>query len=318
MTNISVIIPVYNGMKYLPETVQSVLEQTYQDFEIIIINDGSSDNIEEWFASLKKKHIKLISQENQGKSAARNAGILTAQGKYIAFLDADDLWKPTKLEKQLQCFNNSFDVGLVYTWTMIINENGLPIGKIITSQAKGDVWEKMLESNLLVCGSTPLIHRDCFDKVGLFSLDLPLAQDWDMWIRIANNYPFAVVQEPLVCYREHPENTSKKWQKMYQYNTLVLERGLSLRDQNDANFRNKAYRSLYLYLGWLALRSNNVQQGFYFLKKAINSSLTIETIPSFFRLGISLLIMFSLGHDNFHRLLLFNRRLRQITKNLNN
>lgn len=105
---------------------------------------------------------------------------------------------------------------------------------------------------------------------------------------------------------------------MYQYNTLVLEKGLSLRDQDDANFRNKAYSSLYLYLGWLALRSNNVQQGFYFLKKAINSSLNIETIPSFFRLGISLFIMFSLGHDNFHRLLLFNRRLRQIQNNLNN
>lgn len=318
MTSISVIIPVYNGMKYLPQTVQSVLEQTYQDFEVLIINDGSSDNIEEWFANLKKKQIKLISQENKGKSAARNAGILAAQGKYLAFLDADDLWKPTKLEKQLKCFNHSFDVGLVYSGTIIINEHGLSTGKIIMPKAEGDVWEKMLESNLLVCGSNPLIHRDCFDKVGLFSLDLPLAQDWDMWIRIANNYSFALVQEPLVCYREHSENTSKKWQKMYQYNTLVLERGLSLREQSDTNLRNKAYCSLYLYLGWLALRNNNVQQGFYFLNKAINSSLNIETIPSFFRLGVSLLIMFSLGHDNFHRLLFLNRRLRQMKKKSNN
>ena len=101
MSKVSVIIPAYNAMNYLPQTLKSVLQQTFTDFEILIINDGSSDDIVEWSSQISDSRVKLISQINQGVSAARNTGIRNAQGEYIAFIDADDLWEPTKLEKQV-------------------------------------------------------------------------------------------------------------------------------------------------------------------------------------------------------------------------
>lgn len=102
MPKVSVVIPAYNAMSYLPETVASVLNQTFEDYEVIVVNDGSKDDIKIWIAQLADTRIKLISQENQGLSGARNTGIAHAQGEYVAFLDADDLWAPTKLEKQVQ------------------------------------------------------------------------------------------------------------------------------------------------------------------------------------------------------------------------
>ena len=103
MPKVSVIIPTYNAMTYLPETVESVLRQTYSNFELLIIDDGSSDQTVQWVSQLVDSRVRLISQENQGASVARNTGIAHAQGEYVAFLDADDLWEPTKLEQQVRC-----------------------------------------------------------------------------------------------------------------------------------------------------------------------------------------------------------------------
>src|SRR4028119_2409178 len=124
MPKVSVIIPAYNAMAYLPETLESVLNQTFTDFEVLIINDGSSDGIVEWASEIKDSRVKLISQENQGLSGARNTGIWSSQGEYLAFLDADDIWEPTKLEKQVQCLEEDNNIGLVSSWVSSINESG--------------------------------------------------------------------------------------------------------------------------------------------------------------------------------------------------
>ncbi|MCJ8280869.1 MAG: glycosyltransferase family 2 protein, partial [Rivularia sp. ALOHA_DT_140] len=128
MPKVSVIIPAYNAMGFLPETLESVLQQTFTDFEILIINDGSSDDIVEWASKISDSRVRLITQINQGVSAARNTGIRNSQGEYIAFLDADDLWEPTKLEKQVNCLKANPGVGLVYTWTTFIDQFSQPIG----------------------------------------------------------------------------------------------------------------------------------------------------------------------------------------------
>src|SRR4028119_714252 len=124
MPKVSVIVPAYNAMAYLPETLQSVLTQTFNSFEVLIINDGSSDEIVEWASEIKDSRVKLISQENQGLSGARNTGIWSSQGEYLAFLDADDIWEPTKLEKQVQCLDQDLSIGLVSSWVSSINESG--------------------------------------------------------------------------------------------------------------------------------------------------------------------------------------------------
>ncbi|MBD3561856.1 glycosyltransferase family 2 protein, partial [Planktothrix sp. FACHB-1355] len=110
---VSVVIPAYNAMRYLPATLDSVFNQTYTDLEILIIDDGSKDETVEWVAQITDPRVQLISQQNKGVSEARNAGIANARGEYIALLDADDLWEPTKLEKQVRCLEDNPAVGLV-------------------------------------------------------------------------------------------------------------------------------------------------------------------------------------------------------------
>lgn len=122
MPMVTVIIPTHNAITYLPETLESLLNQTFTDFEVIIVDDGSSDRTQEWVSSLTDARIKGVVQTNQGVAVARNQGIALASGKYIAFLDSNDLWKPTKLEKQVECLEANPDVGLVNTWIENIDE----------------------------------------------------------------------------------------------------------------------------------------------------------------------------------------------------
>nr|WP_256498773.1 glycosyltransferase family A protein [Chroococcidiopsis sp. CCNUC1] len=116
MPKVSVIIPAYNAMKYLPATLGSLLSQTFDDFEAIVVNDGSFDETEKWVSQIEDPRVKLICQQNKGLAGARNTGINQATGEYIAFLDADDLWEPSKLEKQVAVLEENPEVGLVYTW----------------------------------------------------------------------------------------------------------------------------------------------------------------------------------------------------------
>ena len=315
MPRVSVIIPTYNSIEYLPEAVKSALGQTFGDLEVIIVNDGSSDRTEQWVLEQSDPRLTLISQENLGKSAARNAGIARAQGEYLAFLDADDCWEPTKLEKQTSCLDDNLQVGLVYVWTALADCNGNPTGRIINSHAEGNVWKELLQGNILACGSTPMVRSSCFGTVGLFSTDLPLAQDWDMWIRIATRYPFAVIKEPLVRYRLHANNTSKQLEIMQQCNALVLERAFQSTSVDVSDIRGKAYQSLNFYLGWIALRIQAPERAFYFWQKAYDSAPERVWSRESIRLLLSIALVRLLGSNAYDRLLEFSRALkRQLAK----
>ncbi len=317
MPKVSVIIPTYNSIAYLPDAVGSALGQTFTDLEIIIINDGSSDHTNEWVLQQSDPRLILISQENQGKSAARNAGIARARGEYLSFLDADDCWEPTKVEKQAHCLDSNPNIGLVYTWTALADENCQPTGRIIRSNAAGNIWKELVQRNILACGSTPMIRKDCFETVGEFAHDLLLAQDWDMWIRIADRYPFAVIKEPLVRYRQHPNNTSKHLQMMQRCNTLVLERAFQSASigtngqQNVGEVRGKAYYFLNLYLGWIAIRLEDHQRAFEFWKKACSSAPLMSLFPESIRLLISIFILKIFGKDINYKLRRFNQYLKR-------
>jgi glycosyltransferase involved in cell wall biosynthesis len=189
--------------------LQSVLTQTFKSFEVLIINDGSSDEIVEWASEIKDSRVKLISQENQGLSGARNTGIWSSQGEYLAFLDADDIWEPTKLEKQVQCLDQDLSIGLVSSWVSSINESGDILETYKISNFTGIMLkQELFTRNIICCGSTPLVRRLCFEKVGFFDHSLSGAADWNMWLRIARYYPISVIQEPLVCYRRHSNSMS--------------------------------------------------------------------------------------------------------------
>jgi glycosyltransferase involved in cell wall biosynthesis len=206
---VTVIIPTYNRAHLLSRAIRSVLCQTFQEWELIIVDDGSVDNTEEIVKSFSDPRIRYIRhQANRGSSAARNTGIQMARGKYIAFLDSDDEWLPEKLEKQLNIFENSDDeVGVVYTGAVFIDdENGKQ--RIKKPRAKGWIFIEELAFNPVGSTSRVMVKRECFDKCGGFDEEMPCHEDWDMWIRLAEQYKFDYVEDPLVRYFEHRGSVS--------------------------------------------------------------------------------------------------------------
>jgi len=191
---VSVIIPTYNRAELLPRAIKSVLEQTYQDFEIIVVDDGSTDNTEEVIKEFQEqdKRIKYIKHDkNKGGSAARNTGIKAARGEYIAFQDSDDEWLPEKLEKQMKVFKNALpEVGVVYTGFLRIKngkENYIPSSWVIKKE--GNIHDELLRGNFVTTQSI-IIRKECFKKAGMFDEKLPRLQDWELVIRLSKYYNF--------------------------------------------------------------------------------------------------------------------------------
>lgn len=295
----SIIIPAYNAMNYLPETLKSVLKQTFTDFEVLIINDGSSDNIVEWFCNIIDSRVKLISQENQGVSAARNIGIKNSTGEYIAFIDADDLWEPTKLEKQLQCFKNHPSVGLVHTAMRMIDEEGKSLGRTFISNVEGDALKSLLQQNTIVTSSV-IVSRSCLN-VGNFDNNLHSSEDWELWVRIALRYPIMLIKEPLVFYRQHPNNTTKNWQ-MLEQDLGSIEQVFQLVPQELSYLKNRTYAYANIYLAWKALQTGYCKQAAYFRNQAIKHYSPILFFPKMIRLNFAMALSQMLGNNGFNRI----------------
>lgn len=208
MPLISVVIPAYNAEKTIKSTIESVLNQTCSDFELIIINDGSQDATLDIIASLADPRIKVISQPNSGPQKSRNRGLREAQGEYLAFLDADDLWTPDKLESQLKALQENPDAAVAYSWTNYINEVNEVIGRGSYVEASGDVYLKLLLLDFIGSGSNPLIKKLALLEAEGFDESLLAGQDWDMWLRLALRYSFTVVPAPQVLYRQSSESWS--------------------------------------------------------------------------------------------------------------
>ncbi len=208
MTLISVIIPAYNAGKTIKATIESVLNQTFSDFEIIIINDGSTDSTLEIIEHIPDHRIKVLSYPNSGPQKSRNRGISEASGEYLAFLDADDIWTPDKLESQLNALVENPEAAVAYSWTNWVNETGEVWRRGTYISAAGNVYEQLLLIDFVGSGSNPLIRRQALASVGDFDESLVGGQDWDMWLRLAALYPFAVVPLPQILYRKSPDSNS--------------------------------------------------------------------------------------------------------------
>lgn len=201
---VSVIIPTYNCGRYLAGCIESVLAQTWHDFELIIVNDGSTDNTEDVIQPfLKDPRVLYIKQKNGGHGNARNTAMKRAKGDYIAFLDADDLWDPTKLEKQLNLFTAP-TIGLVYCRWRFLDEKGRIIKYCPESKyfefRSGGVTEYLFFDNFMATPSI-VIRKDCLERSGLFDESIMIGEDWDLWLRISVNYEVRYVDEPLITVR---------------------------------------------------------------------------------------------------------------------
>ncbi|HEY9857935.1 MAG TPA: glycosyltransferase family A protein [Candidatus Obscuribacterales bacterium] len=227
---VSVIIPAYNAEPYIRQTLESVLVQTYQNIEVLVVDDGSQDRTAEIVESFvqEDRRVHLFRQVNAGVAAARNLAIAHSQGEYIAPIDADDIWYPEKLEKQVQCMLRSGpEVGLVYTYSVHIDEAGSILSQYKvdrTYKPEGSIYSILVYFNFLDNASNPLIRRSCIDQVGGFDPQLRAqnaqgCEDWDFYLRIADAYEFRAVPEFLVGYRQllgSMASNSRAMAKSYQ------------------------------------------------------------------------------------------------------
>lgn len=200
---VSVIIPTYNRGWILKEAVESVLAQDFQNFELIIVDDGSTDNTQDVLDAYINacdacgSKIILFKQKNRGVSAARNKGIASASGRYIAFLDSDDLWLPEKLSTQVDFFKENRDALICQTGEIWIR-NGVRVNpKKKHKKVSGMIFEHSL-SLCLVSPSAVMLERGLFDEVGVFDESLPICEDYDLWLRISCRYPIYLIDIPLI------------------------------------------------------------------------------------------------------------------------
>jgi glycosyltransferase involved in cell wall biosynthesis len=200
---VSVVIPTYNRAHVLERAIQSALRQTYQHFEVIVVDDGSTDNTAEVVNSICDERVKYVRhQVNKGTpSAARNTGIRVASGELIGFLDSDDEWLPEKLQKQVERFcSTCSNVGVIYGGYAVVDDNTESIIGEVHPKKRGYIHKEVLKLSI---PATPLIHlvkKECFEKVGFFDEELRFAEDFDMWVRIAQYYEFDFVDEIVAKY----------------------------------------------------------------------------------------------------------------------
>ena len=196
---ISVIIPTYNRGWIIKEAIDSVLSQDYRDFELIIVDDGSTDNTLEILNSYQDD-ITVLRQNNHGVSAARNLGIMAASGRFVAFLDSDDLWLPQKLSSQVDYFNLNPDAIICQTEEIWIRKGV----RVNPKKRHKKPWGMIFEQSLALCLVSPsavMIRRSLFDEVGFFDEKLPVCEDYDLWLRISCRFPVYLVDTPLIIKR---------------------------------------------------------------------------------------------------------------------
>ena len=224
---VSVVITCYNYGQYVESALQSVFSQTFQDFEIILVDDGSTDDSEERIRPfLSDSRLKYIKQENSGQAKAKNRGINESSGEFIAFLDSDDKWNKTKLEKQLPLFLNK-DVGVVYSKAKYIDEYDHPVNIVLKDKymrpRNGKVTD-FLYMNNFVPFSSSIVRCGGFKEFGVFDESLPMGIDWDLWLRLSTQYKFDFVDEPLLIYRVgHPGQMSKMVEKRHSCSDQIMK-----------------------------------------------------------------------------------------------
>jgi len=256
----SVIIPTYNRRAIVVEAIRSVLNQTCTDFELIIVDDGSTDDTAPRIASLfSDPRLRLIRQENRGPSAARNRGATHAKGRILAFLDSDDLWLPRKLEVQALEFGESPDLLITQTEEIWMRNEVRKQPAPRHRKQGGDFFHRAVDL-CLVSPSAAAIRRDFFQDIGGFDEDLPAAEDYDLWLRILARDPIALNPEPLVIKRSgdwaqlsHATPALDRWR--IQSLCKILKSGI-LDEQKRLTARNALRRKATIYMKGCRKRGN--------------------------------------------------------------
>ncbi len=258
---ISVIIPTYNRLEFLPIAIDSVLSQTYPPYEIIIVDDGSTDGTKDFIKYVYGNSLKYIYQKNQGVSSARNTGIYVSKGDFIAFLDSDDWWNKNKLEEQVKCLLSNPYYEVCYT-----NEAWFMNGKRKNQHKKhqkygGEIFQYTLPL-CIISPSSILLKKSIFYDIGVFDETLPVCEDYDLWIRIADKYEILFIDKLLINKRGgHEDQLSHSLPIMDYYRIIALYKFLMNKMQLDEHYKLAKqmieYKIKIVYNG--AIKHNNIE-----------------------------------------------------------
>lgn len=270
---VSVVIVTYNKEDTLSAAIDSVLRQTYQDFEVIVVDDGSTDDTPRKAAAYGAR-IRYIRKENGGTGSARNRGIAESKGNYVAFLDGDDLWLPRKLERQVEAFRREPQILAVQCGAYLVDQN-LKAFEVRHCHPRRDTLENFLRfRNLPGFSSAVMVRREAFDKVGGFGTDLVILSDWDMACRLARAGTLRSVPELLVLYRHYPKNQSRDVGIHVEPGIRSLERFFASEglDPKIRSSRGSVHAHFYAMLAGGYLRNRQWGQAVAWAWKAIRTS----------------------------------------------
>lgn len=289
---VSIIIPCYNHARFLSRAIDSVLGQTFSDWEVIVVDDGSTDNTHEVATQFADQRVRYVHQENQGLSAARNTGILAAKGEYLAFLDADDEWECRFLERCVTTLDSNPKVAGVYTFNYHIDEEGrrLPrqAGEIVPSE---ELYERLLQGGFFPPCAV-LVRTVIVQRLGLFDTGLQGqgAEDWDLWLRMSHRFRMRGIPEVLARYRVYPGSMSTNTAKMHACRISVLVKNIGPPDEIASCWSTKK-RSVYAFafrhtaLDYLLQREYD--KGWDILLHAVEISPSIITrLDTFYELAL--------------------------------
>lgn len=276
MPTVSVIIPTYNRASMLKEAIQSVLDQTFSDYEIIVVDDGSTDDTREVVNELNRPigKVRYLYQDNRGRSAARNRGFREASGDYIAFLDADDKFLQDKLRKQVQALENNPDFGMAYSYAIIVDDNGKMIrgGRYTKTRLSGWIYPEMLFiKGTIITTPTVMVRTRVLGEIGAFDETMHTCEDLDLWRRIARHYKVLQIEEPLsvVRYRQNETPPLSEWvgaRSLYYRKAIAEDPGLK------DFIESKLFSEMYFYYGASALYYRNFSLAFHLLTQSAKAN----------------------------------------------
>lgn len=244
---VSVVIPAFNAAKTIAGTLSSVLAQTLGDFEVVVVDDGSSDGTAQIAASLGDPRIRIITQHNHGAAGARNTGITAARADLVAFVDADDLWLPPKLERQVSLLRADPRAEAVQTAAYFVDDQLRVLSVRPCLDAIDSLARSLRFENLPAFASSVLVRRRCLLEIGMFDPDLVILEDWDLALRLSRRASLRGIEEPLVLYRVHPGNRSRNVGIHIAPGATILQRLFSDPDlpPDIRRMRRRAYGSFY-------------------------------------------------------------------------
>lgn len=270
---VTVIIPVYNGERYLAEAIESVLSQTFGDFELVVVDDGSTDGSQDVALSFFDSRIRYHRQDNGGLSNARNTGIRCAQGELIGMLDSDDRWHPNFLQTLVSSLRTDPDAVAAYCGWRYINRDGLPLPEIVSMVVPAErLYARLLTGNFILSISV-LVRKKAYIQVGSFDERLKAVEDYDMWLRLSRQHKFIGVHDVLAMYRMSGSNMSDDLSRMYKGMSAVMLKHFGIDDGGHEAWtsdKRMAYSTLYQLATVGYLRQGNPERSAEYLRKAIN------------------------------------------------